>query len=405
MYNNIIATLLPVEKPLMMERIQKMNKALQSGIDTLKWNSENIDPFINQAMSIVTEVDELVKKMKDNVSKMIEIMNNWSKPLFDRRPRTQAPEDVETYHNASVNARFDIIKSEGKEIHKLMKDTVDNVRPDKKSPMWLSYVDYVNGLVIEGITNGIDSSMTNLAEQISISYNQIHQLAPIFDIKVALQNRVVQFDPSIGSNARQNGIREIINMIVQHFISLAIQMPQRLDSPSGDYLVEIKDQFQLFGTIQLITSNLDEIENASAEFLHQYSDIQFLWEQDLETSFQAFLDKGPSLRETFLAKLKARDDLEDEMREFEIENFDAMSNKILHGVVTKQPALDVFDAEITRLYEYKARIMSMKPTADIGWLRVNSQPLIKELQQIINSWIERFTSFLYNNTTKQMKNI
>ena len=202
MYNNIIATLLAVEKPLMMERIQKMNKALQSGIDTLKWNSENIDPFINQAMAIVTEVDELVKKMKDNVSKMIEIMNNWSKPLFDRRPRTMLPEDVETNHNASVNARFDTIKSEGKEIHKLMKDTVDNVRPDKKSPMWLSYVDYVNGLVIEGITNGIDSSMTNLAEQISISYNQIHQLAPIFDIKVALQNRVVQFDPSIGSNAR-----------------------------------------------------------------------------------------------------------------------------------------------------------------------------------------------------------
>ena len=249
MYNNIIATLLPVEKPLMMERIQKMNKALQSGIDSLKWNSENIDPFINQAMSIVTEVDELVKKMKENVSKMIEIMNLWSKPLFDRRSRTMLPEDVETNHNASVNARFDTIKSEGKEIHKLMKDTVDNVRPDKKSPMWISYVDYVNGLVIEGITNGIDSSMTNLAEQISISYNQTHQLAPIFDIKVALQNRVVQFDPSIGSNSRSNGIRDIINMIVQHFISLAIQMPQRLDSPSGDYLVEIKDQFQLFGTI------------------------------------------------------------------------------------------------------------------------------------------------------------
>jgi len=50
-----------------------------------------------------------------------------------------------------------------------MKDTVDNVRPaNKKSIEWLSYVDYVNGLVIEGITNGIDSSMTYLAEQISI---------------------------------------------------------------------------------------------------------------------------------------------------------------------------------------------------------------------------------------------
>jgi len=89
----------------------------------------------------------------------------------------------------------------------------------------------------------------------------------------------------------------------------------------------------------------------------------------------------------------------------EIENFDAMSVKILDGIITKHPDLDVFDAEITRLYEYKSRINNMKPSDDIGWLRVNSSPLIKELQQIINNWIDRYTSFLYQNTTKQLKNI
>jgi len=82
-----------------------------------------------------------------------------------------------------------------------------------------------------------------------------------------------------------------------------------------------------------------------------------------------------------------------------------MSVKILDGVVTQQPALDVFDAEITRLYEYKARIASMKHSADIGWIKVNSSPLIKELQTIINDWIQRFTSFLYDNTMKQLHNI
>ena len=405
MYNNIIATLLPVEKPLMQDRIQVINKALQPGVDTLKWNSDNIDPFINKAMSIVTEVDELVKKMKENVSKMIEIMNQWSKPLFERKNRAMPPEDVETLHNASVNARFEAIKGEGKEIHKLMKDTVDNIRPDKKSPNWLSYVDYVNGLVIEGITNGIDSSMTYLAEQISIEYNQQHQLAPIFDIKVAMQDRSVQFDPSICMNERQNGIRDIINTIVEHFISLAIQMPQRLDSPSGDYLVEIRDQFQLFGTVQRITNNLNEIEDASSKFLDQYSDIAFLWEEDLEVSFQNFLDEGDSLRDMFLKKIQAREDLEEEQVEVEIENFDAMSNKILNEIVTRHPDLSKFDAKITTLYEYKARIAAMKPSADIGWLKVNSQPLIKELQSIIHNWIEKFTQFLYDNTTRQLKNI
>jgi len=79
-------------------------------------------------------------------------------------------------------------------------------------------------------------------------------------------------------------------MIVEHFISLAIQMPSRFDSPQGDYLVEIKDQFQLFGTIQRITQNLDLIESASSNYLDQYKDIAFLWEKDLETSFQDFLN-------------------------------------------------------------------------------------------------------------------
>ena len=83
-----------------------------------------------------------------------------------------------------------------------MKDTVDAIKPEKKSPIWIAYVDYVNGLVIEGITNGIDSSMTYLAEQISYQYNVQNGLAPIFDIKVALQDREVQFDPSIGCNER-----------------------------------------------------------------------------------------------------------------------------------------------------------------------------------------------------------
>jgi hypothetical protein len=47
-------------------------------------------------MIIVTDVDELVKKIKENVRKMIEIMNQWSEtPLFSRKNKTQSPEDVE----------------------------------------------------------------------------------------------------------------------------------------------------------------------------------------------------------------------------------------------------------------------------------------------------------------------
>ena len=47
MYNEILATLLPVEKPLLADRIERMNKTLRPGIEELRWNAQNIDPFIN----------------------------------------------------------------------------------------------------------------------------------------------------------------------------------------------------------------------------------------------------------------------------------------------------------------------------------------------------------------------
>ena len=47
----------------------------------------------------------------------------------------------------------------------------------------------------------------------------------------------------------------------------------------------------------------------------------------------------------------------------------------------------------------------MKPSNDIGWVRVNSLPLIKDLKNIVNKWIEAYTSFLFNNTVAEITNI
>lgn len=94
MFNDVLATLLPVEKPLLQDRIRMMQEALNPGLTQLKWNSDNIDPFIKKAIKLVSEVDDLVKKMKENVRKMCDIMKNWQKSLFDRRPKTLLADDV-----------------------------------------------------------------------------------------------------------------------------------------------------------------------------------------------------------------------------------------------------------------------------------------------------------------------
>jgi hypothetical protein len=63
----------------------------------------------------------------------------------------------------------------------------------------------------------------------------------------------------------------------------------------------------------------------------------------------------------------------------EDETFAWMADKILNGVHTKKPDLEHFDEMITSLTRTKDNINSLKQTVDIGWLRINATPLIKEL--------------------------
>jgi len=54
-YNDIITCLHRVEEPLIKERIQKMDIALQPGLEKLKWKSSTIQEFIHGAKEIVDE--------------------------------------------------------------------------------------------------------------------------------------------------------------------------------------------------------------------------------------------------------------------------------------------------------------------------------------------------------------
>jgi hypothetical protein len=79
-----------------------------------------------------------------------------------------------------------------------------------------------------------------------------------------------------------------------------------------------------------------------------------------------------------------------------------MALKILDGVQTKKPGLEAFDEKITFLTKIKNEINEMKPNVDIGWLKVNATPLIKELQNTVTQWIDAYTSFLMDNTIKEI---
>lgn len=149
----------------------------------------------------------------------------------------------------------------------------------------------------------------------------------------------------------------------------------------------------------MIQNNFHEIELATESFIDQYKEMDFLWKETLAESFEAFLNTGEDPREARHVFLN------DDGEEIEDDTFKAMADIVLVNVSTKRPSLEHFDEKITFLNSIKNDIASMKTVEDIGWLRVHATPLIKELQNTVTQWIDRYTSFLMDNTIAEIKNI
>ena len=70
MYNAVLTELLPVEEPLLEDRIAKMDQVLSPGLTELKWKSEDkIPEFIENTMRVVSDVSGVVEIMKGNLGR------------------------------------------------------------------------------------------------------------------------------------------------------------------------------------------------------------------------------------------------------------------------------------------------------------------------------------------------
>jgi hypothetical protein len=88
------------------------------------------------------------------------------------------------------------------------------------------------------------------------------------------------------------------------------------------------------------------------------------------------------------------------------------SLSLLKGAAAKIPKLDLFDEKITELENKeaeiagkKAQITGKKAVHDIGWLRINVQPLKERLGIKVQTWMKVYTDFLYKQVKLIVANI
>jgi hypothetical protein len=68
-YNRLQRTILPVERPLVQQKIEAVEAALQRGLNELNWRAEGIESYIAETMELVKDLDLVLTTVKENVKR------------------------------------------------------------------------------------------------------------------------------------------------------------------------------------------------------------------------------------------------------------------------------------------------------------------------------------------------
>ncbi|EQC33295.1 hypothetical protein SDRG_09276 [Saprolegnia diclina VS20] len=390
-YNSMIEGLHAVEEPLVRKHITNIDASVGRGIEDLNWKSNGIETFIEDCRRSVESANEVVTNLKESLSTIELTLTSWNQPLLERQAKPIAANEHERLHKSSIAQRTLKIREGAAEIHKRLKASNAGI-VGVNSAHWKAYVDYVNNIVVGGVAKVICSSLEFLAKQLEPNQTPATQIVkedekkgakegkdskdstasrlPMLEIKLDLISNRVQFNPCLTEN-NGKGLRDTIQMWINSFFNVATAV-KRLDSDGGGtYLKEMHSDMNICMQLAIISEYLTENENQLNAFKKKYDNYAYLWESSMDDVFAAFLEGAQYVS--------------------------------AHGATMLN--LEKFNEEITKYSRVANEIANLATPTDVGWLRVNSQPIKTAMVTWVSKWVYQYTTYLYKHVVTKLSSL
>ncbi|CAK4776251.1 unnamed protein product [Aphanomyces euteiches] len=382
MYNRVHTTLLPVERPLVKSHLDKIDQILSRGIRSLNWKSHGIDMFLKDSMTDVNEASALLDAMKAHMARVQELLDSWTIGLlFERRSKPLSVNEFNESQQPLRSAKYLLIKEGGNEIHRLLKDMLKKLKVSQGSPDWRSYVDYINGVVEDGLAKVVLTTLQYIQSQLSPSNIDSQDLTPIIEIELDLYGKDIVFVPSVGSLPGKNGLTDVVQAWVEATFQVA-SLFKRLDTSEGTYLKEMREHPDIQRSVAEIHNSCLANEAACINYKKELLKYEYLWSTDLNQMFSAFLitawAPSDSAQSTPIGDPNASD----------------MSGPLLD--------LSKFDEKIQMYLGLQNEINETKHSRDLCFVRVNSLPIKQALSTWMTKWVYMFTQFLHDRVVNQL---
>ncbi len=254
-------------------------------------------------------------------------------------------------------------------------------------------------------------------------YEQGAPIPPLVTVDLELQATDIQFSPPLSPHSPTSAIPETVSQWMEGFTSLTRLVRRFAPGKSDNCHLVITNDPDVRSAISKVSAHLETNARQCQSLRKRFSIYAFLWEQDVQKTFTAFLQgqAPPHPRrftrpETIRSRASARvESGRPRSSTLSLTTTPAPPETILFGVMgvsdwdflcppghvpspeedtSKKPSLDDFDGEIAIFQGILDRLSSTEDVVNVGWLSVDQRPSKQALSFLAAKWKYVYASYL-----------
>ncbi|XP_066552369.1 uncharacterized protein LOC136718518 [Amia ocellicauda] len=385
-YNQIVGTIGDHERRLLDGRLAAAQELLKTGLSVYTWTTEETADFIELATTLVcSELYSTFATVRNNYKEIAHLSNAWSTGCLDMfsgagAGRTYSVEEFLQEHEILERSLERQIVSDGQRIRRLIQESFTAVGISEASPAWQDYMEYIDVLLLQDLKQMVFSSLASLLNTV------LEEKAPALRVRVELLCGEAGFSPPLEERSVERSLLEHARHCAHACLRRAAQL-----------------------------SPLCQHAQATLEVIRPY---EYLWKKDVNETLKGVgrikCDPGWSDGTGYL--MDSMDTLSDRSHSRQSTNLRSQSTRLIeaersflapgHGKQNADaPTLDDYDSQISTYRTDRDNILHLQDLVDVGWIRVDFQPIKQVLAAYAFKWMWTFAKYLMGKMTGTLQNL
>ncbi|KAL0281201.1 UNVERIFIED_CONTAM: hypothetical protein PYX00_002260 [Menopon gallinae] len=382
-YNKIRRVCAPVEFDLIKDVVKLIDEEVDKGQRELNWNSPDLSEYIENLYQSVGNLEKRVQKTQDNVHAIKSIMTVWLKnPLFERKEgKRDALLGLEEKADR-IQKRYSEMTAAADEIHRLLKENLYlfEMQSSPDSPVWHSYVQYIDSVVSDIVLRTIGCSLGYLTENMDSSKN----LAPLFEVQLELQDPEIVFMPPLDLD-ESDGFITIIEELIADIMAMAKLIPRVTGNSQLTYEKDAENDQDIQEMKVEIMEGVKAVMEEAIDFAGGFEAYSYLWLDDRQSYLSQFLTYGRQLTMEEYDLVTANDPLQPKPCPPKMEQF--------------REQIDNYESLFYEIEELESfQIFN-------GWFQVDLRPFKQALLNNVRIWGNMFKQHLIENVTVSLSDL